>query len=148
MVLITQSYNALKPSKLSQAWKKKVVHNIHFFNYIIKLQAVLDCSSHLECTEGTTVFDHISEEVKGSTALHGYQTGSWQDEWSQWCISVCRTWFCLSCKFTCFLSAQQSWWRMLLEILLLFFSRGLPCFPLDCQVGLLVRLRILIIMWL
>lgn len=46
MVLITQSYNSLKPHKLSHAWKKKKRDaQFSFFNYIIKLQAVLPGSA-------------------------------------------------------------------------------------------------------
>lgn len=81
MVLI--NHVTQKPNKLSH-WKKKCDAQCSCLNYIIKLQAVRPVS---ECTEGTAVLEHISEEVKGVQHAVGYLSVKASCKWPASCLS-------------------------------------------------------------
>lgn len=111
--------------------------------FIFQLHNQTTSCSRWESTEGTTVFEHMSEEVEGSAGRHQDQTVSWQAVAARGGVSQCE-----GCGSVCPLSSTMtdaSWTRP--TTLCFFFLVCLSFaifswFPLSYKFGLLVRLQL------
>ena len=122
--------------------KKKIVCCTIF---IFQLHNQTTSCSRWESTEGTTVFEHMSEEVEGSAGRHQDQTVNWQAVAARGGASQCEGW-----GSVCPLSStttDASWTRPTSLCFFVFFlvclsSAVFSWFPQSYKFGLLEGLQL------